>query len=263
MSRKLIISVIFLFITNMATAGSASAHDDPPPPPPSAPDWVAEQVIASFRGKSFDEIYAAHVNRRPQQPYPILRQLAISDCHAKLPIVTDPIKSISLRRKVDPVLALFRAEDRDLILFRGAEPNAFNLPGIAIGLSTGLVEMASGDDDLIGVAAHELAHELFVDLEREKNFKSDFSRQQQLELMCDAVAVAVITKLGKDPAVYAEVITKILNYSSSTRATNDGFKSHPALALRLHVITALSERAPSRPREHSETVFLMKNAGSF
>ncbi|MEJ7615818.1 MAG: M48 family metalloprotease [Pyrinomonadaceae bacterium] len=250
MQRKLILSIVVLFITSVTAAGSASAQAAH-----LAPDLIAEEVIAVFGGKSFDEIYVAHVNRRPQPPFPILRQLAISDCHAKLPIVADPVRSVSLRLSIDPVLALFRAEDRDLILFRGAEPNAFNLPGIAVGLSTGLIDMAAGEDDLIGIAAHELAHELFVDIEHEKNFKADLSRQRQVELMCDAVAVAVIIRLGKDPATYAEVITKILNYSPSTRATNNGFKSHPALASRLRVITALSARAPSRSLEAQRNSF--------
>lgn len=239
MNRRLhfiITIVVFLAVVGANGAAKASAQTTQ-----SDADLIAEEVVASFRGKSFDELYAAYASRRPQHPYPILKQLAISDCYAKLTVVDESAQRDVLRRSVDPLLALFGADDRDLILFRGAEPNAFNLPGIAVGVSTGLLALTARDDELTGIAAHELAHEFFVHLENEKNFQNNLARQRQIELMCDAVAVAALKKLGYSPAAYADILSKILNYSSPTRVTNNGLKSHPALASRLHVIAELAQ----------------------
>lgn len=238
MSRLLnfiVAAVIFFAVSGALDAAKTSAQTIR-----GDADPVAEEVITAFQGKSFDEIYAAYANRRPQRPYPILKQLAISDCYAKLTVVDEPAQRDALRRNVNPLLTLFGADDRDLILFRGAEPNAFNLPGIAVGVSTGLLALTARDDELTGIAAHELAHEFFVHIENEKNFQNDLARQRQVELMCDAVAVAALKKLGHNPAAYADILSKILNYSSPTRNTNNGLKSHPALSSRLHVIAELA-----------------------
>ncbi len=206
---------------------------------------LADEVINAFRGKSLDEIHEAYADRRAAQPYPILKQLAISDCHAKLPVVSDASQNASLRKRLAPLLALFRAEERELIIFQGSEPNAFNLPGVALGFSTGLLGIIRSDDELAGIAAHELAHELFVFVENEKDFKTNLNRHRQVELMCDAVAVAALIKLGKDPAIYGQAIQKILEHSPTTQNINDGSRSHPSLGSRRHVIARLAEPAPA------------------
>lgn len=209
-----------------------------------ANDAAVAAVLGALKGKSFAEIYAAYAARRPTQPYPILKRIAISDCYAKLPVVADDARQAALKRRLGRMLSIFEAGEREVILFRGAEPNAFNLPGIALGMSTGLLEALNpSDEELLGIAAHELAHEFFVHLERQpagaSPTESDVARQREIELMCDAVAVAALRELNYDPATYSRMIAKIVEHSAATRSVNDGHKSHPSLTSRLKLISGL------------------------
>ncbi|MEJ7713291.1 MAG: M48 family metalloprotease [Pyrinomonadaceae bacterium] len=102
----------------------------------------------------------------------------------KLPIVSDASQNASLRKRLAPYSRSSAQRKGELIIFQGSEPNAFNLPGVALGFSTGLLAVIEGDDELAGIAAHELAHELFVFVENEKDFKTNLNRHRQVELMC-------------------------------------------------------------------------------
>jgi len=48
--------------------------------------------------------------------------------------------------------------DWEVVVFQGAEANAFALPGNKIGVYEGMLEMAKTDDQLAAVIGHEIAH---------------------------------------------------------------------------------------------------------
>lgn len=49
-------------------------------------------------------------------------------------------------------------DDWEVVVFQGAEPNAFAVPGNRIGVYEGMMRLARSDDELAAVIGHEIAH---------------------------------------------------------------------------------------------------------
>jgi predicted Zn-dependent protease len=113
---------------------------------------------------------------------------------------------------------------------------------VVLVISTEVLKIVGSDDAaLIGLVAHELAHE-YVAMQMLSALRSgDLSRIRELELFCDAVATVVLFNLGLDPAHYARVLRRIATHSQAAAALNDGSNSHPAIAARLKVISDVSD----------------------
>lgn len=231
MISRIVLAIAFVAVLSIVAPGSLAQSNDA----------VAEQVINSFKGKTFTQLYSQYKSAKPKPKAPIVKHLIVGEWRAKLFVIDDRRKLDSLIKRLQPVTDLFRVEEIDLLVFESAEPNAFGLPGVALGISTGLIARVQNDDELLAIVAHELAHDFFVkDDENEKSLSGDFQRQRQVELMCDAVAVAAMLELGREPASYSNAIRGILTYSPATQSINDGTRSHPSLSTRLYTITQLS-----------------------
>ena len=89
-----------------------------------------------------------------------------------------------------------------------------NKPGAFVAVTTTLLQLVGNDDSaLTGLISHELAHE-YIASEMVDAYKShDLARQRELELYCDAVAVATIIALNQNPTRYAEILRADLNSS--------------------------------------------------
>ena len=55
---------------------------------------------------------------------------------------------------------IFR-ERNGTIVFQKSEPNAFAMPGGKVGVNSGLIELASGNEDEVAANYHEIAHVAF------------------------------------------------------------------------------------------------------
>jgi Zn-dependent protease with chaperone function len=207
------------------------------------------RVESWFKGKSLVEIDAALTRLRPEAVSQSNKALLMKD----LPLVNagnrihDERQIGLLRARLDRTLKLFeRDQVMELIIFRNPQPIVYTKPGVVLVISTEILKIAGNDDALVGVVAHELAHE-YVAMDFLKALQSgNLPRIRELELFCDAVAVVVLLDLGFDPAQYAQVLRSIANYSKAAEELNNGENSHPAVEARLRVIADISALFMSR-----------------
>ena len=201
------------------------------------------RVKASFAGKSLADINSQLASMRPQ---------AVSDSDKKklleaLPLVTaanrvtDRKRLERLAARLQPAFKLHdRADVEELIVFNDPRPIVYNKPGAVVVLSTEVLKIA-GDDDaaLVGVVAHELAHEYVAMPMLNALRASDDGKIRELELFCDAVAVVTIVSLRMNPNSYCKVLKRICRHSKAASTLNDGSSSHPSLETRLKLIAGI------------------------
>jgi len=87
---------------------------------------------------------------------------AFDEAKQRTPLSDDPKQTIYVRCVVDALVAQLPPEQRHMAwetaVFAEDEPNAFALPGGKIGVNTGIFSVASNQDQLAAVLAHEIGH---------------------------------------------------------------------------------------------------------
>jgi hypothetical protein len=203
------------------------------------------RVESVFAGKSLSEINLTLAAMRPEAVSQtdkslLMRELPLVNAHNR---VEDGRQLVRLYARVETTLELYQRHGiLDLVIFRDSRPIVYCKPGVVLVISTEVLKIVGSDDAaLIGLVAHELAHE-YVAMQMLSALRSgDLSRIRELELFCDAVATVVLLNLGLDPAHYARVLRRIATHSQAAAALNDGSDSHPAIAARLKVISDVSD----------------------
>ena len=216
---------------SLAQAGSEEDHE-------------ISRVESWFAGKCLDEVNLALTRLRPSAVSQSDKALLLKDLS---PLIgkTRVTEKRQLRQLYTRLRATMKLYDRDqiveLIIFRHSEPIVISKAGAVIALSTEILKIVGNDDAaLIGIVAHELAHE-YVALEfLEATQSKNQSRMRELELFCDAVAVIVLIDFGLDPAHYAKALSRIATYSEAATELNNGQNSHPAVNARLRVISDIA-----------------------
>lgn len=207
-------------------------------------DREISRVESWFNGKSLDEINVALTRLRPSPVNPSDKALLLRDLPSLVVKnrVTDKRALRQLSARLSTLLKLYeRVGIVELIIFRHSEPIVISKAGAVIALSTEILKIVGNDDGaLIGIVAHELAHE-YVALELLGAMRSkNLSRMRELELFCDAVAVIVLLDLGLDPVRYANALRRIATYSEAATELNNGQNSHPAVNARVRVISDIA-----------------------
>lgn len=127
---------------------------------------------------------------------------------------------------VSPVLRLYRREGCfQLIIIDHPAPVAMNDSGVILMLSTGMLERATSDDDLLGHTAHEVGHDLFwrptaqarqaLELYRTKGVGTALTERQALEelikieLECDAFSAVTLAALERNPLPTARFLEAV------------------------------------------------------
>jgi hypothetical protein len=208
----------------------------------------ASRIAALFTAKSLADVHAEITAMRPPAVSASDKQILLRD----LPQVTGSTRVTGpqldcLAARLQTTLEFHgRAGVVELVLFRDPRPIVFSKPGVVVGLSTEVVKLV-GDDDaaLVGVVAHELAHEYVAIAKFDARASKDKVKLQELELFCDGVAVVTLLALRLDPARYSTALTKICTHSHAAREMNDGSGTHPALATRLRLIAEIDARKRS------------------
>lgn len=214
---------------------------------------LVARTLATFGGRPVDGVFDYLDRLRPAP-------VSIGDKPALLrdvPLVTagtrvnDPEKLERLRRVVRPALALHRrAEVIEIVIFRHDHPVALNRAGVVVAVSTTFLKVAGGGEAaLVGAISHEAAHE-YVAAEMLKAMRAeDLSRVRELELFCDAVAVATLVALDLNPRGYADLLGRLTRFSPEAARLNAGEHGMPSLGTRLKLIEEFGARLAggSRP----------------
>jgi predicted Zn-dependent protease len=171
--------------------------------------------------------------------------------------LNDPSLIAALHQVIKPVLDLYNRTDAyELIVIQHPMPLVMSDSGVVVLFTTGTLARASSDDELLGLAAHEIGHELLAS--RSVLFRNLYEqsliasgslsqplvlRQElaKLELECDAIAALTLAALGKDPGEYSRSIERVAKEYPGISIGN-----HPAEKQRVRVITEVGgNRLPS------------------
>jgi hypothetical protein len=176
----------------------------------------------------------------------------------------NPALIAQLREVLMPVLRLYRRQDCfQIILINHKVPVMMNDSGVLLMVSTGLIERASSDDELLGHIAHEVAHDLFwrrtaqarglLEIYRTGNSTSLLKQRAtqelgKIELECDAFSAITLASMERNPLSFGRYLEMI--ESAFPDYLNPDL---PPTALRARVIESIVPanacRIPSRSSE--------------
>jgi hypothetical protein len=117
---------------------------------------------------------------------------------------------------IAPVLKLYRRENCfKILIIDHPAPVAMSDSGVLLMFSTGMLERATSDDELLGHTAHELGHDLFwrrtaqarqaLELHRTEGVGTALTERQaydellKIELECDAFSAVTLAAIGRNP----------------------------------------------------------------
>jgi hypothetical protein len=93
--------------------------------------------------------------------------------------------------------------------------------------------------ELQALAAHELGHEMFWDEYEAARTVVGHARMQELELLCDGVAVTTLRGLGRGPQSLIDAVTKMTRHNERLRAVGSAAR-YVSLRQRRHFIEAVA-----------------------
>lgn len=134
----------------------------------------------------------------------------------------DPRVTALVFEIIKPALVLYRRQDCfKLLVVEHFVPVAMNDSGVLLMVTTGLVERATSDDEILGVVAHELDHDIHwrrtararqtLEL-REHGAGTELMARQareelaKIELECDAFSAVSLAAMGRNPAVFGRYL---------------------------------------------------------
>jgi hypothetical protein len=140
--------------------------------------------------------------------------------------VSAPALVAQIREIFNPVLQLYNRQNCfEIILIDHPVPVMMNDNGVLMMISTGLIERARSDDEILGHVAHELAHDLHwrrtakarstLALCQERgNLNSPEAREAsdelaRIEMECDAFSAVTLSALGLNPALFGHYLEAI------------------------------------------------------
>jgi hypothetical protein len=102
--------------------------------------------------------------------------------------------------------------------------------------------------ELQALAAHELGHEMFWDEYEAARVAGGQARLQELELLCDGVAVTTLRELGRGPQSLIDAVTKMTRHNERLRAVGSAAR-YVSLRQRRHFIEVVAAMLDARRQE--------------
>jgi hypothetical protein len=146
-------------------------------------------------------------------------------------------------RKLAALTPLLRAIGRDTAY----EVKVIDVPLARIGLYERTIVLISETaltlleaEELQAQVAHETGHEyVWVDHAR-ASAREDRKRLKDLELLCDAVAIATLRRIGVDPARLMTGVEKVTRYNLKVLETRVDDRNYPSLSERREFARAVT-----------------------
>ncbi|PYQ16881.1 MAG: hypothetical protein DMF79_18135 [Acidobacteria bacterium] len=204
----------------------------------------ATRALAFFEadGATIPEFLARH---RPAPLSPALRAQVV----ASLPRTGEGQATAAERAKlaaIEPVLDLHGRKGT-------VEIKVIEVGQAFVGLHARTVLLLSRDalalltpEELQAVTAHELGHEYVWNEYQAAMTSADYRRMQQLELVCDGIAVIALRALGLDAACLIAAVTKMTRYNERRGAVASA-RSYVPLGERRWFIDTVSARTSGWP----------------
>ncbi len=229
-----------LAILFLAVVPAAAAAADRPVSGPVA------TVLALFEGRDHSGERLLQ-KPRPSPLAPALRAAVV----AALPPEGALTPSASEAVKIASLDSIFASHERkDLVVVK-----VIDVGYAFVGLHARMVLLLSRDalavvtaGELQALAIHELAHESVWDEYQAAIAARDEARMQELELLCDGIAVLTLKRLHRPPDDLIRAVTKIVRHNEGL-GTRDAVRSHVSLKDReyfIRKVAALTEGLSSR-----------------
>lgn len=206
---------------------------------------VVSLVISQFQNKTLFECIHMIDRLRPEAVNDKEKQILRS---AGFPLISketeviDPIAVANLYYKTRKVLQFHHREGVvEYIIFRNSDPVVMTKAGAYIAISTRALEIASDDEALSGVIAHELSHEYFAREFLDAYTNKNLEKLRKIELLCDAIATITLIAVKIKPDKYAKALKRIARNSKESERLNDGTNGMPTIAARLQVIAKIKK----------------------
>lgn len=179
----------------------------------------------------------------------------------------DPQITAMVAEVIRPVLRLYRRENCfKLIIIDHPAPVVMNDSAVILMFSTGMLERATSDDDLLGHTAHELGHDLFWRRTARARQALEFyptgaagtaltERQAydellKIELECDAFSAVTLAAMGRNPLASARAHQSFAHdYPDYVRP------DLPPAALRVKVIEGVVPAAVAQTAPQTSKIF--------
>lgn len=139
--------------------------------------------------------------------------------------IKDSILEAKIKNLIKPVLTLYRRENTyKLVVFRHAVPFVAIDTGTVLFISTGFLQEAINDDEILGTISHEIGHEYFIEyslytkhllkLVRANGNEIALAKKigdslALIELNCDAFAAITMSYLGYNPSAFIEGLERV------------------------------------------------------
>jgi len=183
--------------------------------------------------------------------------------------IDDPEVTKQLRIIFEPLLALYgRSQAYDLIIVKNSAPLMMSDSGVVLVVTTGMIQQATSDDELLGYAAHEIGHEYFVFYSVESRHLiqtiSERGKERALhrrmeemlsliELQCDAFAAITLARLNRNPLEFIRGIERVEQHYSQ-----QNWNGHPFVELRRRVVEGVAPRSLLIPSHKSNALWQLK-----
>jgi hypothetical protein len=193
---------------------------------------IVSSVIAAYRTsapaaqvKIWQE-QITHPGRNPKYQEFLAERLREFEKTEFAPYRLDDPEMVALVSEViGPALRLYRREGCfKIIIIKHHLPVMMNDSGVIMMISTGLIERAASDDEILGHAAHEIGHDLFwrrtaharqllelflsgkaTELQA-KEARGDLAK---IELECDAFSSLSLAVMGRNPILFGQYLLDV------------------------------------------------------
>ncbi|HEX7955921.1 MAG TPA: hypothetical protein VF508_03210 [Pyrinomonadaceae bacterium] len=184
----------------------------------------------------------------------------------------DPQITALVAEVIRPVLRLYGRENCfKLIIIDHPSPVAMNDSAVLLMFSTGMLERATSDDELLGHTAHEVGHDLFwrrtaqarqaLELHKAGLAGAGMTERQaydellKIELECDAFGALTLAAMGLNPLAMAH------SHEMFARDYSDYVRPDlPPAALRVKVIEGVIPAAAAHTAPQTSEAFVKLKA---
>lgn len=193
------------------------------------PKVVAESVIAEYRSEdpaARVRVWQGQMTRTSGNPRFLEFQKERLEEWQKTEfaphLLDDPRVTALVAEIIRPALTLYRRQDCfKLLIVEHKVPVAMNDSGVLLMITTGLVERATSDDEILGVVAHELDHDIHwrrtararqtLELYEHGAGTELLARREReelakIELECDAFSAVTLAAMGRNPGVFGRYL---------------------------------------------------------
>ena len=235
------LSVVLIGVVAVAAAPAAAGQGSLDPGSP------VGRALAFFAGPEAHQPDVLLLRLRPAPLSAAVRAAVV----ASLPPEGELQPTEAERAKIAALEPIFDLHERNGLIVT----KVIDVGHAFVGLHAKTVLLLSRDalslvsaQELQALAAHELGHEMFWDEYEAARVAGGQARLQELELLCDGVAVTTLRELGRGPQSLIDAVTKMTRHNERLRAVGSAAR-YASLRQRRHFIEVVTAMLDARGQE--------------